>query len=143
PATHAAYARAKTARAPDKRIRDDTARVLGMLRAPSAVKIVAVLRFDPEPLVRQDASEALWRLGDDRGLQDLIGLSVSRYPDDRMLAMLGLASAHDTRVREHIRANLTNEYPEVAVVAARALGMLGSDNGYGVALDTSRSVDRY
>src|SRR6185437_11829851 len=34
----------------------------------------------------------------------------------------------------HIEGQLTNDYPEVELVAARAAGMLGSDAGYGVAL---------
>jgi HEAT repeat protein len=58
-----------------------------------------------------------------------------------MIALLALAEPHDTRVLGHIEGALVDDYPEVALVAARAAGMLGSDRGYGVALAGAKSVD--
>jgi HEAT repeat protein len=43
----------------------------------------------------------------------------------------------------HLRAALTADYPEVRVVAARAMGMLGSDAGHGIAAEAARSPDVY
>jgi HEAT repeat protein len=127
---------------PDKRIRGDTAFMLGLLGDKSAVPIlVSMLRNDKEATVRLQAAEALWRLGDERGLDDLVGATVSMYPDDKMIALLALAEPRDTRMLGHVEGALTDDYPEVALVAARAAGMLGSDHGYGVALNGAKSDD--
>jgi HEAT repeat protein len=127
---------------PDKRIRGDTAFMLGLLGDKSAVPIlVNMLRSDKDAVVRLQAAEALWRLGDERGLDDLVGATVSMYPDDKMIALLALAQPHDTRMLGHVEGALTDDYPEVALVAARAAGMLGSDHGYGVALNGAKSDD--
>lgn len=126
----------------DPHIRGDTALMLGMLGEKSAIPILQqMLERDHDPDVRLQAAGALWRLGDERGLDDLVGATLSRYPDDQMVALLALAQPHDTRVLGHVEAQLTADYPEVALVAARAAGMLGSDRGYGVALDGARSRD--
>jgi HEAT repeat protein len=54
---------------------------------------------------------------------------------------MALAGPRDARVAEHIRPALTSDYTEVALVAARALGQLGSDDGYAVALKAARGSD--
>jgi HEAT repeat protein len=55
---------------------------------------------------------------------------------------LALAEPRDTRVLGNVESQLANDdYPEVGLVAARAAGMLGSDDGYGVALKGAKSVD--
>lgn len=132
----------QTAVDPDPLIRGDTALMLGMLGEKSAIPILQqMLRSDKAPAVRLQAGEALWRLGDERGMDELIGATISRYPDDKMLALLALAQPRDTRVLGHIDSALTDEYPEVALVAARATGMLGTDRGYGVAMNGAQSVD--
>jgi len=91
--------------------------------------------------VRQQAAEAMWRLGDEQGRNDLIGWSVSKYPDDEMIGLLGLAATHNHSLIEHVRAGLVTDWPEVNLVAARAMGMLGSDEGYGIAQQGARSTD--
>jgi HEAT repeat protein len=126
----------------DPHIRGDTALMLGMLGEKSAVPILQhMLKDDHDPDVRLQAAGALWRLGDEHGLDELVAATLSRYPDDQMVAVLALAQPHDTRVLGHIEAQLTADYPEVALVAARAAGMLGSDRGYGVAMEGSSSRD--
>ena len=115
--------------------------VLGLLGDASAVNVLRGMRVDIEPAVRQQAAEALWRLGDEQGMADLIGLSVSRYPDDEMIGLLGLAQPHDVRIRQHVRGGLVSDWPEVNLVAARAMGILGSDEGYGIVLQGAKSAD--
>ncbi len=131
----------KYARDPRKEVRGNTAMVLGMLSEPSALKVLSVLRKDPEPSVRQQAAEAMWRLGDESGMEALVGMTVSRYPDDQMLALLALAEPRDQRVGRTVEAGLSVDYIEVNLVAARALGMLGTDEGYTVALRGAASSD--
>ncbi|HZK82375.1 MAG TPA: HEAT repeat domain-containing protein [Humisphaera sp.] len=127
-------------------VRGNVAFVLGMLGESSALRILRVLRIDPDPAVRQQASEAMWRLGDEDGLKDLIGLTYSRYPDDRMIGYLGLALPGNTKIRQHVRVGLVAgwpdvSWPEVALVAARAMGMLGSDEGYAIAQQGAVNAD--
>ena len=131
----------KYARDSRKDVRGNTAMVLGMLGEPSAIKVLLVLRKDPEPLVRQQAAEALWRLGDDAGMEPLIGMTVSRYPDDQLFALLALAQPRDQRVGKTVETGLRVDYIEVQLVAARALGMLGTDEGYTYAQHGAASSD--
>jgi HEAT repeat protein len=122
-------------------IRGKTALVLGLLGEPSAVNLLHPLLYDPSEPVRLQAAESLWRLGDTDGLDALVEAAVSRYPDDLILATLALAEPRNTLVIQHVRANLVNDYPEVSLAAARALGMLGSDEGYTIATQGLASVD--
>lgn len=132
------------AKAPDRYVRGDVALALGMLGEPSARKIlVPMADSDSEGGVRLQAAEALWRLGDERGLDILVEGSISEYPDDQVVSILALAEPGDTRVIPHIQGKLASDpkQPEIGLVAARALGMLGSDRGYAVAMDGTKSAD--
>ena len=131
----------KTARDNDPLVRGQTAMVLGLLGEPSALKILKVLRRDRDPRVRQQAVEAMWRLGDEQGMKELVGWTYSRYVDDREFAILALARPGDQRVRPIIRNNLTTEYLELNLAAAHAMGLLASDEGYGIALEGAKSAD--
>ncbi|HEX8521296.1 MAG TPA: HEAT repeat domain-containing protein [Tepidisphaeraceae bacterium] len=131
----------QTYKDPVKRTRGDTALVLGLLAEPSANKILIPMLRDRDYTVRIQAAEALWRLRDERGLEPLISATISRYPDDQMIALLALAQPKDHRAEQNFRGALTSDYDEVALVAARCLGMLGSDEGYTVAQKGARSAD--
>jgi HEAT repeat protein len=115
--------------------------VLGLTGEPSATRILAPMLYDPIPAIRLQAAESLWRLGDERGLEALVSTTLSKYPDDRMIALLALAGPKDPRVMGHVSGYLTSEYDEISLVAARAAGILGSDDGYGVALKSVASPD--
>jgi HEAT repeat protein len=128
-------------RDPEARVRGTTAMVLGMIGEPSAIKLLEPMRHDPHPAVRQQAATALWQLGSPQGRDDLIGWEFSVYQDDRMIGLLGLAAPHNRDVIQHIRSQLVSEWPGVSLAAARGMGMLGSDEGYGVAQTGARSSD--
>lgn len=126
----------------DKYVQGDTAMILGMLGNKTATPIlVQMMGPNHKEIVRLQAAEALWKLGDQRGLTELVGATISLYPDDRMIAATALAEPRDTRVLGNVEGMLTDDYPQVALVAARAAGRLGSDDGYGVALQGAKSVD--
>jgi HEAT repeat protein len=125
----------------DPHVRGTTAFVVGLLREPSATKMLTTLLSDPSPGVRIQAAEGLWRLGNPRGLEDLVAFSISGYPDDQMVALPAIAETGDQRVIQHIRGQLDNDYVEVSLAAARALGMLGSDEGWNVAVPAATSRD--
>ena len=128
----------ETARDPSPGVRGNTALALGLLGEKSALKILRVLRLDPHPAVRQQASEAMWRLGDPAAKDDLLALTVSTYADDQMVGFLALAGPRNPEVRKYVSSGLTADYREVSLVAARAMGQLGSDEGYGVALQGAK-----
>jgi HEAT repeat protein len=131
----------KLSRDPQPQVRGTTAMVLGMIGDPSGLKILTGMRTDPHPAVRQQAAAAMWQLGSEQGMADLIGWSISRFPDDDMFGFLALAEPRNRTIIQHVRVGLVSEYPEVSLVAARAMGMLGSDEGYAVAAKGAASSD--
>lgn len=131
----------RTAQDPSKYIRADTAMVLGLLNEPSALKILRQMQNDDEPIVRLQVAEAMWRLGDEQGLESLTAASISKFADDQMIATQALSGPRDRRVLEHLRGKLISDWAEIGLVAARAMGELGSDEGYGVAVSGVRSAD--
>jgi HEAT repeat protein len=134
----------KTAFDTRAQVRGDTAFVLGLLGDKSAIPLLQqMLRQDPEVIVRLEVAEALWRLGDQKGQEALVQATVSGYASDQMMAILALAEPHDTKMLEYIVGLFSNDYPEVQLMCARAAGMLGSDIGYGVALEYLDSVDAH
>ncbi len=112
-----------------------------MIGDRTATNVLKPLRVDINPAVRQQASVSLWQLGNAQGLADLVGLTVSPYQDDKKVVLLGLAGPHNHNVVQHIRPALTDDAPEVCLVAARGMGMLGCDEGYGVAQKGVKSED--
>jgi HEAT repeat protein len=129
------------AKDPQANVRGTAAMVLGMIGDPSALNVLRPMRHDFSAPVRQQVAVSMWRLGSDQGMKDLIGLTVSPYQDDKKVVILGLAQPRNRNVIQHIRINLTDDAPEVCLVAARAMGMLGCDEGYGVATRGARSED--
>jgi HEAT repeat protein len=115
--------------------------VLGLLGEQTAVRVLRPMQRDAEPAVRLQVAEALWRLGDDDGLKMLVASAQSRFTDDQMIAVLSLAAPKDRRVMGHLRSSLTADYPEICLVAARAMGILGSDAGYAIAAEGAKSKD--
>jgi HEAT repeat protein len=128
----------------DSHVRHRVALALGLLGEKSAIdKVIRRLRADPDPLVRQQALEAMWRLGDEEALKPLVALTASGFADDKIVGLLALAAPRRQLVRQHVRALLAGEdvQTEVTLVAARAMGMLGSDEGYKIAADATASKD--
>lgn len=127
---------------PDRRLRANTAVLLGLLGDKSAAVLLERLMRDQDEAIRLQAAEGLWRLkSDPNALQLLVTATISRYPDEQIIAATALAGPKNIRVAEHIRAMLTTSYAEVNLAAARGLGMLGLDEGYGVAIEGAKSKD--
>jgi HEAT repeat protein len=131
----------KLAGNPDFKVRASTAQVLGLLGEPSATNILVTLMSDPSAPVRIQAAEALWLLGDQRGLEALLAYAISVFPDDQIIALHALAEPRNLRAAQELRSELTEVYPEVSLAAARGLGMLGSDEGWHVAITGAKSVE--
>ncbi len=128
-------------RDPRRRVRADTVLLLGLLGEKSAVDPLTRLLGDREPVIRLQVAEALWRLGNERGLEELVAKTVSAYPDEQIVAVLALAAPRDRRALGHVTGWLVSDYPELSLAATRAAGMLGSDAGYAIAAKAVRSSD--
>ena len=139
--THLSHELETTSRDFDPHVRADTALALGLLGEKSALNVLEPMLTDPDPDVRIQVAEAMWRLGSEEGLTNLVAGSVSSYADDQIICLLALAAPKDYRVAEHLHGRLTADYPQVALAAARGLGELGSDAGYGVAMADLKSKD--
>jgi HEAT repeat protein len=131
----------KTATDATAGVRADTALLLGLLGEPSAVRILRRMQQDSNAGVRLQASEALWQLGDEGGLQPLIAATISGFADDQIIGLLGLARPGNRRVMQVVRGGLIADLMPVRLAAARAAGMLGSDEGYVIATDGAKSPD--
>lgn len=124
----------------DPMVRGSTAMVLGRLGEPSAKGILRLLRADPRPEVRQQADEALFLLDDTRGRDAILGYTASHHPDDVIFAMRALAQKRDPSLKLYAWSKLpeandaSKGYVEVALAAAMAVGAMGADDGYGVAM---------
>src|SRR5688572_23947058 len=98
----------------DPRVRRNVAMVLGLMGEKSAInKILRQMRIDGDVIVRQQALEATWRLGDKSALPPLVALTVSGYADDKIIGALALAAPGRQIVREHVRGLLIDDYVEV------------------------------
>lgn len=131
---------------PDPKVRANVALVVGMLGEPTGVRVLRPLLADADFAVRIQAAEGLWRLGDEQGLKNLVAASISQYPDDQIVSVLALAAPRDTRVKDNVIGKLSmskdgKDYVELQLAAARAVGMLGGDEGFGVAVKALNSVD--
>lgn len=127
-------------------VRGNVAIVLGQMNEPTAVRLLEPMINDSVYEVKLQAAEAMWKLGREMGMKYLIAGTVSGYVDDQIFAIQGLASTHDQRVKPYLMAKLANDHDgkqfvELQLAAARGLGMLGDDAGYGLAVRTCASSD--
>lgn len=115
-------------------VRGNTVMLLGMLGEKSAIVPMKRIVTDKSPTVRLQLHEALWKLGERQSIEELVIFSMSKFPDEQIVALIAMAGPRNQRVMEQLRGWLVDEYPEVTLAAARGVGMLGSDEGYGVAM---------
>jgi HEAT repeat protein len=127
---------------PLAQVRSVTALVIGMIGDESGLKLLRPMQRDKEGFVRLQVAESMWRLGDEMGRDTLIGASMSRFADDQLTSTLSLGvKPEDPVARKVVYANLTAEYLEVQLVAARVMGQMGSDAGYAIASGAVDSKD--
>ena len=128
----------------DPRVRANVAMVVGLLKEPTGVAIVRPMLRDVDDGVRLAAAEALWALKDQAGRENLVAGTISKFPDEQIVCTLALATPRDPTVKDFILGKLAidkdnKQYVELQLAAARALGLLGDDAGFGVAVQATRS----
>jgi HEAT repeat protein len=132
----------KTARDLDPAVRAVTAQVLGLLEEPTAVNILASMTSDRNQYVRLCVAEAMWRMGDEEALQPLLAGMISPDPADQMMCITAVAAPGRRDVIQHVRSRLTHPtWVEIPLVAARAMGDLGSDEGMTIAVRAVSSAE--
>jgi len=141
-----------TVRNVDPRVRANTVLAMGRLGEPTALRILKDLRSDPDERVRLQVAKSMWLLKDEAGLTDLLSMLTASV-GDRMFAAQALAEANASNpgfnVRQHIRSLFFSNFggtgdeqalaTDVRLAAARALGILGSDEGFGLAVQQMKS----
>jgi HEAT repeat protein len=120
----------------DPMVRRNAAMVLGMMGEPGAIPVLArAVKDDAEPGVRHHALEAMARLGNAEARQELTFMSNSGVGSDEVMAIQALSATEDRRFLDTFRYKLsTATHLETKLAAARGLGLLGSAEGYDVAL---------
>lgn len=127
-------------------VRANAATVLGRLGEPSALLVLRPMLADLDSSVRLQAAEAIWRLNDRLGLETLLAGAISPFSDEQTFCTLALAQPRRFEVREYLLGRLAPDRDnaqlvEVQLAAARGLGMISSDAGYGVAMGQLSSPD--
>lgn len=124
----------------DAAVRRNAALVLGLMEEPSAVKVLARAMKDQEAGVRQHALEAMARLGVREAKQELGFMTNAGIGSQETFAIQALSAARDRAYLDVFRGKLaTGSHVETRLAAARALGRLGSDEGFEFALSTLRT----
>jgi len=120
----------------DPMVRRNAAFVLGLIGEPGAVSVLArAVKDDVEPGVRHHALEAMARLGNAEARQELTFMTNSGVGSDEVMAVQALAATRDPRFAETFRYKLgTATHLETKLAAARALGMVGEEDGYDIAV---------
>ncbi len=123
----------------DPTVRRNAALLLGLLGEPGAVKVLAKGMKDSDAGVREHSLEAMARLGNREARQELTFMTGSGVGSDEVFAMGALAATRDQAYMETFRYKLeTAPHLETRLAAARALGVLRSDEGFPLALRTLR-----
>ncbi|HEY0009779.1 MAG TPA: HEAT repeat domain-containing protein [Tepidisphaeraceae bacterium] len=128
---------------PKPSVRANAVLALGLMGEPSAMKLLQAVQLDASPAVRLQTTEAMHRLGDARAAERLMAGTISTYADDQIVSILALVQGRGPtdKVYKVLQGNLTGDYVEVNLAAARALGTIGSDEGMGVAIKAVPSKD--
>jgi len=121
----------------NQQVRANAAFLLGRIGDRTALPLLyqAIRDEASDDRVRLNSIEAIARLGDERIYQKLWALLISAYADDRVCGIRAMGALGNTQARDAILTMLKDDLPEVRLVAAEQLGMLGDTTGEKVVLD--------
>ncbi len=120
---------------PSADVRRAVAFVLGLLEQPKAVKILARAMKDKDEFVQQQALESMATLGSAEAIQQLTFAAGSGHGAKRVSAINALARLELPSLQNSFEYRLAKgDYLDTRLAAAYALGRLGSDAGFRVAL---------
>jgi len=115
----------------DKEVRGNTAMLFGLLGEAKAIPLLKRAQKDADYMVAWQALESQMLLGDSQAFGRVATQVNSGREDIRVLAMLALGRRGDPKAAEVIRQHLnkTTNHVETRLAAARALGMIGFEDG--------------
>ncbi len=120
--------------------RRHAAMLIGLIGDPSAIKLLAKAMRDSDAGVRINVLASMARLGSKEAKQELVFMTTSGVGADETLAIQSLAESRDQTYLETYRYKLANAmHTETKLAAARALGMLGNDEGFEEAIKIIRT----
>ena len=120
-------------------VRRNAALVLGLLEEPGAIKVLARAMKDADAGVRQHALEAMARLGNAEASQELAFMANTGVGSEEVFALNALAATGNPVYQDTFRYKLaTAPHIETRLAAARGLGLLGSTEGFEIALGALR-----
>ena len=116
----------------DQTVRANAALLLGKLGDKSNIELLheALNANDSSDKVRMQTVESIARLGDERMYRSkLWALQISKYADDRVMGILGMAALNTPESRNAIATMLADDVLEVRLTAAEQLARLNDDRG--------------
>lgn len=125
----------------DERVRRNAAFVLGRFDEEGAIKMLARAMKDKDLGVKNMALEGMARLGNPQAREQLVFTANSGVGSEEVFAINALAVVGDPRDEDMLRGKVTDEeapHLETRLAAARALAMMGHNDGYGLALRSLR-----
>lgn len=120
---------------PDATVRRNAVMALGQLGEKEAVALLKRVREDPDMGVRLQALESMGLLGSAEAVKQLIFYANGAIGDQQAFALIALGRIGDPQCLETLQYGLAKApHLESRLAAARALGMMGRDDGYRLAL---------
>lgn len=120
-------------------VRRNTALLLGMFDAQTSIKVLARAMRDTDEGVRHHALEAMAKHGVHEAKQELAFMTSSGVGSQEVFAIAALAGTGDKTYVDTFRYKMKRGvHLETRLAAARALGDLGLDDGFELALQTIR-----
>jgi len=123
---------------PDENLRADAAYLIGKLGDPSALpRLEWAASNEKSGKVQVHIAAARAMLGDDDGVNELIN-AIQGDAVSRLVALQTFVEAPSRRAHDALRYRLNDErdYLQTRLIAARALGRLGDDAGFTLALES-------
>jgi HEAT repeat protein len=119
---------------PDAAVRRNAVMALGQLGEKEAVALLKRVREDPDMGVRLQALESMGLLGSGEAVKQLIFYANGAIGDQQAFALIALGRIGDPQCLETLQYGLAKApHLESRLAAARALGMMGRDDGYRLA----------
>ncbi len=122
---------------PNKWVRAETAKVMGMMGDRSAMgPLRGLAEVETNIEVRLQAAEALALLGDEASVSILEGFTKSWYMEDKLISIGALGKIEDRvslRVLKRVMNNRQRQDPIVRLAAAGSLAKRGDASGYELA----------
>jgi len=119
----------------DKQVRGNVAMLFGLLGETKAIKLLKRAQKDSDYMVAWQALESQMLLGDAQAFGRVATQIGSGREDISVLAMLAVGRSREQKSCETLRYKLgrQEDHLESRLAAARALGMLGHDDGFELA----------